>query len=71
MRLLFGGTCWWSAVTAPVRVLLLSTLKLLGFIVYHITNKSINDGFRWHGSSLKRSLLKLLFIIVYHQREHQ
>ncbi|KAL0712502.1 hypothetical protein Bca4012_019480 [Brassica carinata] len=51
MRFTSGGACWWSAVTAPVRVLLLSTLKLHDFIVYHITNENINGGFRWHGSS--------------------
>ncbi|KAL0773464.1 hypothetical protein Bca101_038615 [Brassica carinata] len=45
-----GGACWWSAVKAPVCVLL-STLKLFDFIVYHITKESINDDFRWHNSS--------------------
>ncbi|KAL0814535.1 hypothetical protein Bca101_070978 [Brassica carinata] len=50
MRCTSGGACWWSRVTAPVRVLL-STLKLLDFIVYHIIKENINDGFRWHSSS--------------------
>ncbi|KAG2248588.1 hypothetical protein Bca52824_088216 [Brassica carinata] len=55
MRCTFGGACWWSAVKAPVCVLL-STLKLPDFIVYHITKEAQllrgSNGYRQNFSSL-------------------